>query len=176
MSRGFSSPTTRIRVLRLVTYPCHWTKDREADVVAYIRIGKVAWAVDFRRYGDESDRGSVNPSGLLVVSRIFREYAVHLLVYHGIDRGAAIEFATNLMGSGDESRQVIDDGNLILFEQRHKLILLAWIGACRASANNCGGQHHRGANQSVCKAGGAGTHGRISISSVSSARYLIQPE
>ena len=34
--------------LRLVTYPCHWTKDREADVVAYIRIGKVAWAVDFR--------------------------------------------------------------------------------------------------------------------------------
>jgi hypothetical protein len=34
--------------LRLVTYPCHWTKDREADVVAYIRIGKMAWAVDFR--------------------------------------------------------------------------------------------------------------------------------
>jgi hypothetical protein len=82
------------------------------------------------------------------------------------------------MGSGDESRQVIDEGNLILFEQRHKLILLillAWIGACRASANNCGGQHHRGANQSVCKAGDAGTHGRISISSMSSARYLIQP-
>ena len=34
--------------LRLVTYPCHWTKDREADVVAYIRIGKMAWAVDLR--------------------------------------------------------------------------------------------------------------------------------
>lgn len=34
--------------LRLVTYPCHWIKDREADVVAYIRIGKMAWAVDFR--------------------------------------------------------------------------------------------------------------------------------
>ena len=34
--------------LRLVTYPCHWTKDREADVVAYIRIGKMAWAVDVR--------------------------------------------------------------------------------------------------------------------------------
>lgn len=34
--------------LRLVTYLCHWIKDREADVVAYIRIGKMAWAVDFR--------------------------------------------------------------------------------------------------------------------------------
>ena len=34
--------------LRLVTYPRHWTKDREVDVVASVRIGKVAWAVDFR--------------------------------------------------------------------------------------------------------------------------------
>ena len=34
--------------LRLVTYLCHWTKAREADVVAYIRIGEMAWAVDFR--------------------------------------------------------------------------------------------------------------------------------
>jgi hypothetical protein len=101
----------------------------------------------------------MNPSGLLAVSRIFLEYTVHLFVYHGIDRSAVIEFATNLMGSGDESRQVIEGGNLILFEQRHKLILLAWVGACRASANNCGGQHHRGANQSVCKAGDAGAHG-----------------
>ena len=128
--------------LDLVTHPCHWTKDREADVVAYIRIGQMAWAVDFRRHGDESDRGSMNPSGLLVVSRIFLEHTVHHFVYHGIDRGAAIEFGTNLMGSGDESRQVIHEGNLILFEQRHKLILLAWVGACRASADNCGGQHH----------------------------------
>src|ERR1700722_7116181 len=112
----------------------------------------------------------MNPSGLLVVSRIFLEHTVHLFVYHGIDRDAGIEFATNLMGSCDESRQVIDDGNLILFEQRHKLILLAWVGACGASANNCGGEHHRGANQSVCKAGDAGAHGRTSISSVSSAR------
>src|SRR6516164_10616273 len=123
----------------------------------------------------------MNPSGLLVVSRIFRKYTVHLFVDHGIDRGAAIEFATNLMGSGDESRQVIDDGNLILCEQRHKQILQillawAWVGACRASANNCGGQHQRGASQSVCKAGDAGAHGRISVSSVSSALYLIQPE
>jgi hypothetical protein len=70
------------------------------------------------------------------------------------------------MGSGDESRQVIDDGNLIFFEQLHKLILLALVGACRASANNCGGQQHRGANQSVCKVGDAGAHGRISIPSV----------
>jgi hypothetical protein len=162
--------------LRLVRYPCHWAKDREADVVAYKRIGEMAWAVDFRRYGDESDRGSMNPSGLLVVSRIFLEDTVHLFVYHGVDRGAAIEFTTNSMGSGDESRQVIDEGNLILFEQRHKLILLAWVGACRASANNCGGQHHRGADQSVCKVGDAGAHGRLPISSVSSARYLIQPE
>jgi hypothetical protein len=118
----------------------------------------------------------MNPSGLLAVSRIFLEYTVHLFVYHRIDRGAPIEFGTNLMGSGDESRQIIDEGNLILFEQRDKLILLAWICACRASANNCGAQHHRGANQSVYKAGNAGAHGRISISSVSSARYLIQPE
>ena len=93
----------------------------------------------------------MNPSGLLVVSRILREYNVHLFVYQGIDRGAAIEFATNLMGSGDESRQVIDDGNLICFELRHKkLILLVWVGASRASANNCGGHHHRGAKQSLC--------------------------
>ena len=37
--------------LRLVTYPCHWTKDREADVeaeVAFKRIAKMAWAVDVR--------------------------------------------------------------------------------------------------------------------------------
>ena len=34
--------------LRLVTHPRHWTKDREADVVAHIRIGEMAWAVDFR--------------------------------------------------------------------------------------------------------------------------------
>ena len=54
-----------------------------------------------------------------MVSRIFLENTVHLFVYHGLDRGAAIEFATNLMGSGDESRQVVDEGNLILFEQRH---------------------------------------------------------
>src|ERR1700684_2961625 len=118
----------------------------------------------------------MNPSGLLAVSRIFLEHTVHLFVYHGIDRGAAIEFATNLMCSGDESRQVIHEGDLILFEQRHKLLLLAWVGGCRASANNCAGQHHRGANQSACKAGDAVAHGRISISSVSSARYLIQPE
>jgi hypothetical protein len=51
-------------------------------------------------------------------------------VYYGLDRGTAIEFATNLMGSGDERRHVIDGGNLFLFEQRHKLILLlAWVGA-----------------------------------------------
>jgi len=118
----------------------------------------------------------MNPSGLLAVSRIFRINTVHLFVDHGIDRGAAIEFATNLMGSGDEGRQVIDDGNLILCEQRHKLILLAWVGACRAGASNCGGQNHLGANQTVCKPGDAGAHGRISISSVSSARYLIQPQ
>src|ERR1700733_3290754 len=82
------------------------------------------------------------------------------------------------MGSGDDTSHVtVTDGrNLFLFEQRHKLILLAWVGACRASANNRGGQHHRGANQNVYKAGDAGAHGRISISSVSSARYLIQPE
>jgi hypothetical protein len=119
----------------------------------------------------------------LAVFRILLEHTVHLFVYHGIDRGAAIEFATNLMGSGDESRQVIHGGNLICCELRHKQILQillawawAWVGACRASANNCGGHHHRGASQSVCKAGDAGAHGRISVSSVSSARYLIQPE
>ena len=65
----------------------------------------------------------MNPSGLLVVSRIFRKYTVHLFVDHGIDRGAAIEFATNLMGSGDEGRQVIDDGNLILCERRYTMRL-----------------------------------------------------
>ena len=116
----------------------------------------------------------MNPSGLLAQSRVVLEYAVHLFVYHLVDRSAAIEFATNLMGSGDESRQVIDEGNLILFEQRHKLILLillAWVGACRAGAENCGGQHHGGVNQSVCEAGDAGAHGGISISSVPSARY-----
>ena len=101
----------------------------------------------------------MNPGGLLAVSRIVLENTVHLFGHHVRDRGAPIEFATNLMGSGDESRQVIDEGNLILFEQRHKLILLARVGACRTSANNCGGQHHRGANQSVCKAGDAGAHG-----------------
>ena len=123
----------------------------------------------------------MDPCGHLAVFRILLEHTVHLFVYHGIDRGAAIEFATNLMGSGDESRQVIDGGNLICCELRHKQILQillawAWVGACRASANNCGGQHHRGASQSVCKAGDAGAHGRISVSSVSSALYLIQPE
>jgi hypothetical protein len=168
--------------LRLVTYPWHWTKDGEADVgaeVAFKRIGEMAWAVDFRRYGDESDRGSFNPSGLLSVSRIVLEDTVHFFVYHGRDRDAAIEFATNLMGSCDESRQVIHERNLILCEQLHKLILLillAWVGACRASTNSCGGQHHRGANQSVGKSGDAGAHGRISISSASSAQYLTQPE
>ena len=65
------------------------------------------------------------------------------------------------MGSGDDTSHltVIDGRNLFLFEERKKLILLAWVGACRASANNCGGQHHRGANQSVRKAGDAGAHG-----------------
>ena len=133
----------------------------EADVVADIRIGQVAWAVDLRRYGDESDRGSINPSGLLAESRIFLKHRVHLFVDHGVDRGAVIEFFTNLVGSGDERRQIIDEGNLILFEQRHKLILLvllAWVGACRAGAKNCGSQHHRSADQSVCKAGNAAAH------------------
>jgi hypothetical protein len=66
-----------------------------------------------------------------------------------------------LMGSGDDTRHltVIDGRNLFLFEQRQKLILLAWVGARRASANNCSGQHHRSANQSVCKPGDAGAHG-----------------
>src|SRR6202046_5518693 len=98
----------------------------------------------------------MNPSGLLAVSRIFLEHTVHLFVYHGIDRGAAIEFATNLMGSGDESRQVIHERNLILFEQRHKLILLAWVGACRASANYRGGPPHRGHKQKGCNVGDGG--------------------
>jgi hypothetical protein len=67
---------------------------------------------------------------------------------------------TYLVSSGDESRHLTVTGgrNLFLSEQRHKLIVLAWVGARRASANNCGGQHHRGANQSVCKAGDAGAH------------------
>jgi len=65
------------------------------------------------------------------------------------------------MGSSDEPRHIIDSGNLFLFEQRHKLILLAWVCACRASANNCGGQHHRGANQSGYEATDVGAHGRI---------------
>ena len=80
---------------------------------------------------------------------IFPKPTIHLLVYRGLDRGAAIEFATNLMGPPDDTRHVINGGNLFLFEQRHKLVLLAWVGACPASANNCGGQHHRDANQSV---------------------------
>jgi hypothetical protein len=104
----------------------------------------------------------MDPSSVLAVSRSFIKHTVHLFVNDGIDRGAAIEFGTNLMGSGDESGQVIDEGNPILFEQRHKLILLARVGACGAGANYCGGQHRRGANQSVCK---AGAHGRISNSS-----------
>jgi hypothetical protein len=97
-----------------------------------------------------------------VQSRIVPKREVHLVVYHGLDRCAAIEFATNLMGSGDETRQVIDGGNLFLFEQRHKLILLAWVGACRASANNCGGQHHQGVNHSIRKADDSGAHGSVS--------------
>jgi hypothetical protein len=109
----------------------------------------------------------------LAVFRILLEHTVHLFVYHGIDRGAAIEFGTNLMGSGNEGGQVIDDGNLICCELRHKIILQfllawawawAWVGACRASADNCGSHHHRGAGQSVCKAGDAGAHDRISVS------------
>ncbi len=53
------------------------------------------------------------------------------------------------MGAGDEPRYVIDGGNLFLLEQRQKLILLlAWVGTCRASADDCGGQHRRGTNQS----------------------------
>jgi hypothetical protein len=64
------------------------------------------------------------------------------------------------MGSGDDASHltVVDGWNLFLFEQCHKLIL-ARVGACRASANDCGGQHHRGANQSVCKAGDTDAHG-----------------
>ena len=48
------------------------------------------------------------------------------------------------MGSGEDTRHltVIDGRNLFLFEQRQKLILLAWVGACRARANNYGGQHY----------------------------------
>src|ERR1700742_2809907 len=86
---------------------------------------------------------------------------VHLFVDHGVDRGAAVELATNLLCPGDDTRHltVIYRWNLFLCEQRQKLILLAWVGACRAGANNGGGQHHRGANQSACKAGDADAHG-----------------
>ena len=65
------------------------------------------------------------------------------------------------MGSGDDTSDltIIDGRNLFLFEQRQKLILLAWVGACRASANYCSGQHRRSGNQNVCKAGDASAHG-----------------
>jgi len=92
--------------------------------------------------------------------RIGIKQTVHLFAHHGVDRGAAIEFATDLMRSVDETRHVIEGGNLFLLQQPHKLILLlAWVGACRASTNNCGGHYHRGADQSVLKAGDAGAHG-----------------
>jgi hypothetical protein len=45
------------------------------------------------------------------------------------------------MGASDDTNHltVVDGRNLFLFEQRQKLILLAWVGACRASANSCRG-------------------------------------
>jgi hypothetical protein len=78
------------------------------------------------------------------------------------------------MGAVDDPRHVIDGGNLFLFEQRQKLLILSRVGTCCATANNRGGQHYRSANQSVCEAGDAGAHGRISISSESPARHLIE--
>ena len=93
--------------------------------------------------------------------RIVPKSTIHLFVGYGLDRGAPIEFATNLMGSSDEPRHIIDSGNLFLLEQRHKLILLAWVCTCGASANNCGGQHHRDANQSGGATTDASAHGRI---------------
>jgi hypothetical protein len=67
------------------------------------------------------------------------------------------------MGAVDDPRHVIDGGNLFLFEQRQKLLILSRVGTCCATANNRGGEHYRSANQSVCEAGDAGVHGRISI-------------
>jgi hypothetical protein len=82
-------------------------------------------------------------------------------LYYGLDGGAAIELATNFMGSVDEPRHIIDGGNLFLLEQRHKLVILAWVGACCARADYCGRQHHRSANQRVWDSGDADAHGRI---------------
>nr|WP_231639731.1 hypothetical protein [Mycobacterium sp. Marseille-P9652] len=117
----------------------------------------------------------MNPSGRLAVFRIVLEHTVHLFVDHVVDRGAVIEFGTDLMGSGNESGHVVDGGNLGCRELRHEEILQfvlgwAWVGACRAGANNCGGQHRRGAGESACKGGNAGAHGRISVSSGPSAQ------
>jgi len=53
------------------------------------------------------------------------------------------------MGSSDDTSHltVIDGRNLFLFEKRHKLILLlAWVGARRAGADECSGQQHQDAD------------------------------
>ncbi len=49
-------------------------------------------------------------------SRIGFKQTVHLFVYHGVDGGAPIEFGTDLMGAGDETRHVVEGGNLFLLQ------------------------------------------------------------
>ena len=127
------------------------------------QLALMAGAVDVDRCGDEFDRGACNPITDRAQRRSLRIGGVYFLVYRGLERGAAIEFAANFMGSVDKTRDVIGGGNLLLCEQRDELVLLALVGSCRAGANDRGGQRHPGANESDDEAGDAGAHGEIPV-------------
>ncbi len=115
--------------------------------------------VDESVYGCRDAAGGIEAGERVLVIPIVSNQ-IHQVAH----RHAAIEFAANFMGCVDEARHVVDGRDVLVTEQRQKLVILARVGRCRAGGQNCDADNYRGGgNQVASLADEAGQHGRASV-------------
>lgn len=100
----------------------------------------VEGAVGLHGHRDEAGEGARD-----AVARVLAQARV-IVVPKGRDRlddcihrPAAVEFATNLMGSGNQAGRVLEGGDAMLIKRCQKLVVLVRVGRCCAAAQDRGG-------------------------------------
>jgi hypothetical protein len=83
---------------------------------------------------DESGLGAREAAA---VGRVDAIRIVHHRVHYSVHRHAGIECATDFMGGVDEAWHALEGGDTFLIEQCQKLVVLVWVGRCRATVQNC---------------------------------------
>ena len=97
--------------------------------VGYLPEGKVEDADERRSAADRVEQALKFLEGRWKLVILFHLFGGTILRFSELERAI----------SEARMQRLVDDRDLILFEQRHKLILLAWVGACGARADYCGG-------------------------------------